>query len=57
VPQPEDFRTRHAYDGSAEDPRATVILCGAYRFSGDIGSGIPEALPQVLTCQRRSAIR
>ncbi|MFF2935189.1 AraC family transcriptional regulator [Streptomyces mirabilis] len=47
--EPEDFRARHAYDGSSEDPRATVFLCGAYRFSGDIGSGLLEALPQVLT--------
>ncbi|MFF4517750.1 cupin domain-containing protein [Streptomyces mirabilis] len=47
--EPEDFRARHAYDGSSEDPRATVFLCGAYRFSGDIGSGPLEALPQVLT--------
>ncbi|MFG2857207.1 cupin domain-containing protein [Streptomyces mirabilis] len=47
--EPEDFRARHAYDGSSEDPRATVFRCGAYRFSGDIGSGLLEALPQVLT--------
>ncbi|WP_205522487.1 MULTISPECIES: cupin domain-containing protein [unclassified Streptomyces] len=47
--EPEDFRARHAYDGSSEDPRATVFLCGDYRFSGDIGSGLLEALPQVLT--------
>ncbi|MGD0608716.1 MAG: AraC family transcriptional regulator [Streptosporangiaceae bacterium] len=47
--EPEDFRARHAQDSSAEDPRATVFLCGAYRFSGDIGSGLLEALPQMLT--------
>lgn len=47
--EPEDFRARHAYDGSPEDPRATIFLCGAYRFSGDIGSGLLEALPQMLT--------
>ncbi|SFG74638.1 Cupin [Streptomyces mirabilis] len=47
--EPEDFRARHAYDGSSEDLRATIFLCGAYRFSGDIGSGLLEALPQVLT--------
>jgi AraC-like DNA-binding protein len=28
-----------------------VFLCGAYRFSGDIGNGLLEALPQVLTLQ------
>ncbi|MFF5307409.1 AraC family transcriptional regulator [Streptomyces sp. NPDC013161] len=47
--EPEEFRNRHARDGSSEDPRATVFLCGAYRFSGDIGAGLLEALPQVLT--------
>ncbi|MEZ0064495.1 AraC-like DNA-binding protein [Streptacidiphilus sp. MAP12-20] len=47
--EPEVFRARHAHDGSSEDPRATVFLCGAYRFSGDIGAGLLDALPQVLT--------
>ena len=47
--EPEEFRARHAQDETSENPRATVFLCGAYRFSGDIGSGILEALPQVLT--------
>lgn len=28
-----------------------MFLCGAYRFSGDIGNGLLEALPQVLTLQ------
>ncbi|MDH6215421.1 AraC family transcriptional regulator [Streptomyces pseudovenezuelae] len=47
--EPEDFRARHAGDGSSDNPRATVFLCGAYRFSGDIGNGLLEALPQTLT--------
>jgi AraC-like DNA-binding protein len=47
--EPEDFRAQYPHDGSSEDLRATVFLCGAYRFSGDIGSGLLEALPQVLT--------
>ncbi|MHA6764466.1 AraC family transcriptional regulator [Streptacidiphilus sp. PAMC 29251] len=47
--EPEEFRARHRKDGKSQDPRATVFLCGAYRFSGDIGSGLLEALPQVLT--------
>jgi len=47
--EPEDFRTRHAHDAESENPRAAVFLCGAYRFSGDIGSGLLQALPQVLT--------
>ncbi|MFF3934677.1 cupin domain-containing protein [Streptomyces phaeofaciens] len=31
------------------NPRATVFLCGAHQFSGDVGSGLPDALPQVMT--------
>jgi AraC-like DNA-binding protein len=46
--EPEEFRAHHGRDGRSEDPQATVFLCGAYRFSGDIGSGLLEALPQVL---------
>ena len=46
--EPEEFRARHGQDGDTDDPRATVFLCGAYRFSGDIGSGLLDALPQVL---------
>ena len=32
-----------------DSPRATVFLCGAYRFSGDVGKGLLDALPQVMT--------
>jgi AraC-like DNA-binding protein len=46
--EPEDFRTRHAHDERSDDQRATVFLCGAYRFSGDIGQGLLDALPPVL---------
>ena len=46
--EPEEFRARHAQDARSDDPRATVFLCGAYRFSGDIGNGLLDALPQVL---------
>ncbi|MFB6980301.1 AraC family transcriptional regulator [Streptomyces scopuliridis] len=49
--EPEEFRARHAQDGESDAPGATVFLCGAYRFSGDIGNGLLEALPQVLTLQ------
>jgi AraC-like DNA-binding protein len=47
--EPEEFRARHAHAAPADNPRATVFLCGAYRFSGDVGSGLLEALPQVMT--------
>lgn len=46
--EPEEFRVHHGRDGRSDDPQATVFLCGAYRFSGDIGSGLLDALPQVL---------
>jgi AraC-like DNA-binding protein len=47
--EPEEFRARHAHADSADNPRATVFLCGAYQFSGDVGSGLLDALPPVMT--------
>ena len=44
---PEDFRAQHSADEAKPDPRAAVFLCGAYRFSGDIGAGLVNALPPV----------
>lgn len=49
--EPEEFRARHATAGESDAPGATVFLCGAYRFSGDIGNGLLKALPRVLTLQ------
>jgi AraC-like DNA-binding protein len=46
--EPADFKARHAHDEHCDDRRATVFLCGAYRFSGDVGEGLLGALPQVL---------
>ncbi|WP_136618687.1 MULTISPECIES: AraC family transcriptional regulator [Mesorhizobium] len=46
--EPEEFRARHGAGRLPEDPQATVFLCGAYRLSGDIGSGLLNALPQVM---------
>jgi AraC-like DNA-binding protein len=46
--EPEEFRARHGADHFSDDPQATVFLCGAYRLSGDIGSGLLNALPQVM---------
>ena len=45
---PEDFRAQHAEDEYASDRGSTIFLCGAYRFSGDVGQGLIEALPPVL---------
>ena len=51
---PAEFRSLHAGDvhpGDAGSPdhRSAVFLCGAYRFAGDIGKGLVEALPPVLS--------
>jgi AraC-like DNA-binding protein len=45
---PEQFQARHAGDERSGDRPASVFLCGAYRFSGDIGRGLIEALPPIL---------
>jgi AraC-like DNA-binding protein len=47
--EPDEFRARHAQAGPGDHPQTAVFLCGAYRFSGDIGSGLLDALPQVMT--------
>jgi AraC-like DNA-binding protein len=46
--EPAEFKARHANDEHSDDRRATVFLCGAYQFSGDVGEGLLGALPQVL---------
>jgi AraC-like DNA-binding protein len=46
--EPAEFKARHADDVHTDDRRATVFLCGAYRFSGDVADGLLGALPQVL---------
>lgn len=50
---PEDFRARHAADEDERDPRASVFLCGAYRFAGDIGAGLVNSLPPLLSIPAR----
>ena len=47
--EPEDFRVKHAHANPDDNPRATVFLCGAYQFSGDVGRGLLDALPPVMT--------
>ena len=45
---PERFREQHA-DGEHTGHRgATVFLCGAYRFPGDVGRGLIQTLPPTL---------
>lgn len=50
---PEDFRARHSVEEAQRDPRAAVFLCGAYRFAGDIGAGLVNSLPQLLSIPAR----
>jgi AraC-like DNA-binding protein len=45
---PEQFLARHTADEPSGDRRASVFLCGAYRFSGDVGRALLEALPPIL---------
>jgi AraC-like DNA-binding protein len=46
--EPAEFQARHGNDEHPDDRRATAFLCGAYRFSGDVGQGLLSALPQIL---------
>ncbi|HEY3941578.1 MAG TPA: AraC family transcriptional regulator [Acidimicrobiales bacterium] len=46
---PEEFRARYPQADPGDNPQATVFLCGAYQFSGDVGGGLLDALPQILT--------
>jgi len=41
------FRAEHLDD--ARDPDATIFLCGAYKFAGDVGGQLLAALPPTLT--------
>jgi AraC-like DNA-binding protein len=46
---PEQFQARYADDERSSTDGANVFLCGAYVLSGDIGRGLLEALPPILT--------
>ena len=41
--------TRNSSEEAERDPRAAVFLCGAYRFAGDIGAGLINVLPPILS--------
>jgi AraC-like DNA-binding protein len=47
--EPEEFRAENPIVDPERSPQATIFLCGAYQFSGDVGSGLLDALPQVLS--------
>jgi AraC-like DNA-binding protein len=44
----DEFAAVHSNSRDADDRGSTIFLCGAYRFPGEIGRGLIEALPQVL---------
>jgi AraC-like DNA-binding protein len=47
--EPDEFRARNGRGAADADHGATVFLCGAYQFAGDVASGLLDALPRVLT--------
>ncbi len=47
--EPDDFRHQQSERSPVADHAATIFLCGAYRFSGDVGTGLLDSLPPVLT--------
>jgi AraC-like DNA-binding protein len=44
-----DFRSKQAAQVPATDRAVTVFLCGAYQFSGDVGNGLLNSLPPLMT--------
>lgn len=44
----DEFWERHTETISSTGEDRAVFLCGAYRFAGDIGQGLVDALPPVL---------
>ena len=45
---PERFREQYGDDEHIDHRGATVFLCGAYRFPGDVGRGLIRTLPPTL---------
>ena len=46
---PDRFRAEHGQAAADADHGAAVFLCGAYQFSGDVATGLLDALPRTLT--------
>ncbi|HVW46423.1 MAG TPA: AraC family transcriptional regulator [Solirubrobacterales bacterium] len=44
----EEFVGLQAAEPQPDDGQATVFLCGAYRFSGDVGRGLLDALSPIM---------
>ena len=44
----DDFAIAHPGTVDPADPSTSIFLCGAYRFRGDIGTGLVDALPALV---------
>src|SRR5579859_2159240 len=47
----EEFLAKRTTTDPSRNPDASVFMCGAYQFSGDIGSGLLKTLPPILILQ------
>jgi AraC-like DNA-binding protein len=47
----ERFLEQRAGDELSDHPDASVFMCGAYRFRGDVGHGLLRSLPPILVLQ------
>jgi AraC-like DNA-binding protein len=47
--EPDEFRSQHAQREPDTDRTAAIFLCGAYQFSGDVGNGLLDSFPRVMT--------
>src|SRR5713226_9386420 len=47
----EEFLANRTNNDTSSHPDASVFMCGAYQFSGDIGSGLLKTLPPMLVLQ------
>ena len=47
----EEFLAKRTNNDTSSNPDASVFMCGAYQFSGDIGSGLLKTLPPILILQ------
>lgn len=49
----EQFLKEHTTGDAADQPDASMFMCGAYRFSGDVGKGLLRTLPPVLALRTK----
>ena len=49
----EQFLEEHAGGELSHQPDASMFMCGAYRFSGDVGKGLLRTLPPILVLRTK----